>query len=75
MKENKKQLGIERNILIYLKKNIKLTSKFFLKQLKKKYLKINQYFNSFVDSDKFKQLMKIIEKKMIKNIENYLKIN
>ena len=50
MKENKKQLGIERNILIYLKKNIKLTSKFFLKQLKKKYLKINQYFNSFVDS-------------------------
>ncbi len=75
MKENKKQLGIERNILIYLKKNIKVTSKFFLKQLKKKYPKINQYFNSFVDSDKFKQLMKIIEKKMIKNIENYLKVN
>ena len=75
MKENKKQLGIERNILIYLKKNIKVTSKFFLKQLKKKYPKINQYFNSFVDSDKFKQLMKIIEKKMIKNIENYSKVN
>ncbi len=71
MKENKKQLGIERNILIYLKKNIKVTSKFFLKQLKKKYPKINQYFNSFVDSDKFKQLMKIIEKK---NDKEYRKL-
>ena len=41
MKENKKELGIERNILIYFKKNIKVTSKSFLKQLKNRMLQKN----------------------------------
>ena len=71
MKENKKELGIERNIIVYLKRNIKVTSKSFLKQLKKKYPKINQYFNSFINSDKFKQLMKIIDEK---NDKEYRKL-
>ena len=71
MKENKKELGIERNILIYLKKNIKVTSKSFLKQLKKKYPIINQYFNAFLNSDKFKQLMKTIDEK---NDKEYRKL-
>ena len=71
MKENKKELGIERNILIYFKKNIKVTSKSFLKQLKKKYPIINQYFNSFINSDKFKQLMKTIDEK---NDKEYRKL-
>ncbi len=71
MKENKKELGIERNILVYLKKNIKVTSKIFLKQLKKKYPKINEYFNSFINSDKFKQLMRVIDEK---NDKEYRKL-
>jgi hypothetical protein len=71
MKENKKELGIERNILVYLKKNIKVTSKIFLKQLKKKYPQINEYFNSFINSDKFKQLMRVIDEK---NDKEYRKL-
>ena len=71
LKENKKEIGIERNILVYLKKNIKVTSKSFLKQLKKKYPKINDYFNSFINSNKFKQLMKVIDEK---NDKEYRKL-
>jgi len=71
MKENKKELGIERKILVFMKKNSKVTSKSFLIQLKKKYPKINEYFDSFINSNKFKQFMKNIKEK---NDQEYLKL-
>ena len=45
MKENKKELGVERKILVFMKKNSKVTSKSFLIQLKKKYPKLIEYFD------------------------------
>ena len=70
-KKNKKELGIERKILVFMKKNSKVTSKSFLIQLKKKYPKINEYFDSFINSNKFKQFMKNIKEK---NDQEYLKL-
>ena len=71
MKENKKELGVERKILVFMKKNSKVTSKSFLIQLKKKYPKLIEYFDSFLNSQKFKQLMKNINEK---NDQEYLKL-
>ena len=68
MKENKKELSIDKNLLNYFKKNMKLTSKTIFEQLKKKFPKINEYYEKFLKSNLFQVLKDNIKQK---NDEEY----
>ena len=71
MKENKKELNIDRNTLMFFKKNMKFTSKSISEQLKIKCPKINEYFNSFLNSNVYAHLMENIK---LKNDDEYTKL-
>ena len=71
MKENKKELNIDRNTLMFFKKNMKFTSKSISEQLKIKYPKINEYFNSFLNSNVYAHLIENIKQK---NDDEYTKL-
>ena len=68
MKENKKELSIDKNLLNYFKKNMKLTSNTIFEQLKKKFPKINEYYEKFLKSNLFQVLKDNIKQK---NDEEY----
>ncbi len=68
MKENKKELSIDKNLLNYFKKNMKLTSKTIFEQLKKKFPKVNEYYEKFLKSNLFQVLKDNIKQK---NDEEY----
>ena len=82
MKQNKKELNIDKNILNFFKKNMKLTSRTIIEQLKKKCPKINEYFQKFLQSNIFTHLMDNIKQKndeeysnlFIKHVKNHQKI-
>ena len=82
LKENKKELCINKNILKFFKKNIKLTSRTILEQLKIKYPNIKDYFEKFLHSKVFIHLMNNIKQKnddeytnlFINHIKNHQKI-
>ena len=71
MKENKKELNIDRNTLIFFKKNMKFTSKSISEQLKIKCPQINEYFESFLKSNVYNHLINNIKQK---NDEEYSKL-
>ena len=82
MKQNKKELNIDKNILNFFKKHMKLTSRTIIEQLKKKCPKINEYFQKFLQSNIFTHLMDNIKQKndeeysnlFIKHVKNHQKI-
>ena len=82
MKQNKKELNIDKNILNFFKKHMKLTSRTIIEQLKKKCPKINEYFQKFLQSNIFKHLMDNIKQKndeeysnlFIKHVKNHQRI-
>ena len=82
LKQNKKELNIDKNILNFFKKNMKLTSRTIIEQLKKKCPKINEYFQKFLQSNIFTHLMDNIKQKndeeysnlFIKHVKNHQKI-
>ena len=82
LKQNKKELNIDKNILNFFKKNMKLTSRTIIEQLKKKCPKLNEYFQKFLQSNIFKHLMDNIKQKndeeystlFIKHVKNYQRI-
>ncbi len=82
MKQNKKELNIDKNILNFFKKHMKLTSRTIIEQLKKKCPKINEYFQKFLQSNIFTHLMDNIKQKndeeysnlFVNHIKNYQKL-
>ena len=70
IKENKKELNIEKNVLSFLKKHLKLTSKSIFEQLKTICPKINEFFDKFLKSNVFKKLMDNIKKKYDREYSN-----
>ena len=82
MKQNKKELNIDKNILNFFKKHMKLTSRTIIEQLKKKCPKLNEYFQKFLQSNIFTHLMDNIKQKndeeysnlFIKHVKNHQKI-
>ena len=82
IKENKKELNIEKNILYFLKKHLKLTSKSIFEQLKIICPNINEYFEKFLKSNDFKKLMDDVKKKndeeysnlFVNHVTNYQKL-
>ena len=82
IKENKKELNIDKSVLYFLKKNLKLTSKSIIEQLKINFPKIKEYFEKFLKSNVFKKLMDNIKQKndeeysnlFVNHIKNYQKL-
>ena len=70
IKENKKELNIDKSVLYFLKKHLKLTSKSIIEQLKINFPKIKEYFEKFLKSNVFKKLMDNIKKKYDREYSN-----
>lgn len=70
IKENKKELNIDKSVLYFLKKHLKLTSKSIFEQLKTICPKINEFFDKFLKSNVFKKLMDNIKKKYDREYSN-----